>query len=216
MIRITLRKLTCLPLWSVSQAVIHDLQQHIVCTGPDAFLDFVEQHHAMRMLIDTVGQQTALVEADIARRRADQARNRMPLHIFGHVETDQFDAQRRSKLFCDLGLADAGRTREQIGANRLLRLAQAGARELDRGRERIDRLVLTEHHALERLFEMFQHLGIVLRTLFGGIRAMVAMVVSISFMPMVFLRLFSATSICAAGDSSITSIALSGSLRSWM
>ena len=45
---------------------------------------------------------------------------------------------------------------------------------------------------------------------------MVAIVVSISLMPMVFLRLFSATSICAAPNSSITSIALSGSLRSWM
>ena len=37
-------------------------------------------------------------------------------------------------------------------------------------------------------------------TLFGGIRAIVAIVVSISLMPMVFLRLFSATSICAAPD----------------
>jgi hypothetical protein len=53
-------------------------------------------------------------------------------------------------------------------------------------------------------------------TLFGGIRAIDAIVVSISLMPMVFLRLFSDTSICAAPDSSITSIALSGSLRSWM
>jgi hypothetical protein len=45
---------------------------------------------------------------------------------------------------------------------------------------------------------------------------MVAMVVSISLMPIVFLRRFSGRSICAAPDSSITSIALSGSLRSWM
>ena len=49
---------------------------------------------------------------------------------------------------------------------------------------------------------------------FGG--AIVAMVVSISLMPIVFLRRLSGKSICAAPDSSITSIALSGSLRSWM
>ena len=57
-------------------------------------LDFVEQQHAMRMLVDAVGQQAALVEADIARRRADQARNRVALHIFRHVEAQQFDAER--------------------------------------------------------------------------------------------------------------------------
>ena len=47
-------------------------------------------------------------------------------------------------------------------------------------------------------------------------RAIVAIVASISLMPIVFFRLASATSICEAPVSSITSIALSGSLRSWM
>ncbi len=50
--------------------------------------------------------------------------------------------------------------------------------------------------------------------LFGGMRAMVATVDSISLTPMVFLRRFSGTSICAAPLSSITSMALSGNLRS--
>ena len=53
-------------------------------------------------------------------------------------------------------------------------------------------------------------------TVFGGMRAMVATVASISFTVIFFLRLPSATSICEAPVSSITSIALSGSLRSWM
>jgi hypothetical protein len=47
-------------------------------------------------------------------------------------------------------------------------------------------------------------------------RAILAIVASISLMPMVFLRLFSGSSICEAPASSITSIALSGSLRSVM
>jgi hypothetical protein len=34
------------------------------------------------MLIDGVGEETALIVADIARRRADQAAHRVPLHIF--------------------------------------------------------------------------------------------------------------------------------------
>ena len=91
----------------------------------------------------------------------------MPLHVFGHVEAQQFDAERGGELLCDFGLADAGRTREQIAADRLLRLAQARARQLDRGRQRLDRLVLAEHHALQGLLEMLQHLGIVLRHALG-------------------------------------------------
>ena len=53
-------------------------------------------------------------------------------------------------------------------------------------------------------------------TLFGGMRAMVAMTCSTSLTPMVFLRLPSGSSICDAPVSSMTSMALSGSLRSLM
>jgi hypothetical protein len=53
-------------------------------------------------------------------------------------------------------------------------------------------------------------------TFFAGIRAMVAMVASISGTPITLRRLSSARSICEAPVSSITSIALSGSLRSAM
>jgi hypothetical protein len=53
-------------------------------------------------------------------------------------------------------------------------------------------------------------------TLFAGIRAMVEMTCSISLVVIVFLRLLGGTSICIAPTSSITSIALSGSLRSLM
>ena len=51
---------------------------------------------------------------------------------------------------------------------------------------------------------------------FGGMRAIVATVASMSLMPIVFLRRASGSSFCEAPDSSITSIALSGSLRSLM
>ena len=47
-------------------------------------------------------------------------------------------------------------------------------------------------------------------------RAMVATIASTSFTPIFFLRLASGSSICEAPASSITSIALSGSLRSLM
>ena len=53
-------------------AVVHHLQQDVEHVRV-RLLDLVEQKHAMRMLIDPVGQKTALIEPDIARRRADQA-----------------------------------------------------------------------------------------------------------------------------------------------
>src|SRR5580698_11076503 len=96
------------------------------------FLDLVEQQYAMRMLIDAVGEQASLIEANIAGWRADQPRNGMALHVFRHVEADHLDAKGGSQLLRDFGLADAGWAREQITADRLFRFAQAGACQLDR------------------------------------------------------------------------------------
>ena len=62
-------------------------------------------------LVICLGQQAALVEADVARRRADQARHRVALHVLRHVEADQLDAHAVGELARDLGLADAGRAR---------------------------------------------------------------------------------------------------------
>ena len=142
--------------------VIHDLQQDVEEVGM-GLLDLVEQQHAVRMLVDRVGQQPALVEADIARRRADQPRHRVPLHVFRHVEAGDLDAERAGELARHLGLADAGRAGEQIGADRLFGIAQAGARQLDRRDQRLDRRVLAEHHRLQVAVQVLQHLAIVAR-----------------------------------------------------
>jgi hypothetical protein len=92
MIRTTLRKSTLLAVVVGQLAVIHHLQQDVeqVRMG---LLDLVEQQHAVRVLVDAIGQQAALVEADIAGRRADQARDRVPLHVFRHVEAQHLHAQ---------------------------------------------------------------------------------------------------------------------------
>ena len=89
-------------------------------------LDLVEQENRMRRLVYGVRQQAALVEPDIARRRADQARDGMAFHIFRHVEAHQLDAERLGKLAGHLGLADTGWAGEQVVADRLFRLAKAG------------------------------------------------------------------------------------------
>ena len=94
-----------------------------------SLLDLVQQQHGMRMLVDGVGQQPALVEPDIAGRRADQAADGVPLHVLAHVEAGQVDAERAGKLARDLGLADAGRAAEQVVADRLLLRRAVPARD---------------------------------------------------------------------------------------
>jgi small-conductance mechanosensitive channel len=86
------------------RAVVHDLQQHVEDVRV-RLLDLVEQQHRVRLLRDRLGQQAALVEADVARRRADQAAHRMALHVLAHVEADQLDAEDVGELPRDLGLA---------------------------------------------------------------------------------------------------------------
>ena len=217
MIRMTLRKSTVLPLWSVS------FPWSITCSRMlnrswMRLLDLVQQQHRVRMLVDRVGQQAALVEADIARRRADQPRlTRVPLHVLRHVEADQLDAHGRGQLPRHLGLADAGRAAEQVVADRLLRLAQAGAGQLDRRGQRLDRLVLAEHHRLQVALQVAQRLLVVgrhaLRRDAGDLGDDLLDVAAASPSSAACAR---AAACGEAPTSSITSIALSGSLRSLM
>src|SRR5690348_10486403 len=57
-------------------------------------LDLVQEQHAVRMLVDRVGEQPALIEAHIARRGADKAGDGVTLHVLGHVEAGELDAER--------------------------------------------------------------------------------------------------------------------------
>ena len=107
-------------------AVVHHLQQDVEQVRM-RLLDLVEQQHAMRMLVDAVGQQPALVEADIARRRADQPRDRVLLHVLRHVEAQQLDAHEARELLRDFGLADA-RSGPRTGSSRSASPARAARR----------------------------------------------------------------------------------------
>ena len=97
MIRMTLRKSLLRPLLSVSVRVVHHLQQDVEDVRV-RLLDLVEQHDAVRVLVDRVGELAALIEADVARRRADQPRHRVLLHVLGHVEADELDAEHGREL----------------------------------------------------------------------------------------------------------------------
>ena len=148
-------------------AVIHDLQQDVEHIRMRLF-DLVEQQHRMGVLVDRVGQQAALVEPDIAGRCADQTRDRMAFHVFRHIETRQFHAERIGELAGDLGLADTGRAGEQVRADRLVRFAQPGTGELDGRCQRIDGAVLAEDHTFEIGIQRLERLLVGARHAFRG------------------------------------------------
>ena len=77
-------------------AVVHHLQQDVEQVRV-RLLDLVQQQHAVGMLVDRVGEQPTLVEADITRSGAPIKRLiGVALHVLGHVEADQLHAERGS------------------------------------------------------------------------------------------------------------------------
>ncbi len=127
----------------VGQApVLQDLQEDVEDVRV-RLLDLVEQEHAVRLAPHGLGELAALVVADVAGRRADEARHRVLLHVLGHVDADHrvlVAEQELGERAGQLGLADARRAEEDERAGRPLRVLQAGARAPDRLRDDLDRL----------------------------------------------------------------------------
>ena len=93
------------------------------------------------------GQITAFLVADVSRRRADEARDRMLLHELRHVDADQvifrIEQELRERL-AKLGLADARGPEEQERAIRPLGIAEARALAADRVRDEAHGFVLAD------------------------------------------------------------------------
>jgi hypothetical protein len=96
-------------------SVVQHLQQHVEDVRV-RLLDFVQQDHAVRLAADGLGQISALLVPDVARRRADEPRDRMPLLELRHVDPDEmlFRVEHEfGQRLAELGLADAGGAQEQ-------------------------------------------------------------------------------------------------------
>ena len=133
--------------------VVHHLEQDVVDVRV-RLLDFVEQQNRVGGAADRVGEQSTLVEANVAGRGADQPGDRVLLHVLAHVEAGEGDAEHLGELTRELRLADPGGSREQEAADRPLQGTETRAPQLDRGGDRADRLVLAEDHGLELFFEV--------------------------------------------------------------
>ena len=69
-------------------AVIQDLQQGVKDLGMGLF-NLVKQDHRIGAAADSFGQLAAFLVPHVARRRADEAGDRMLLHVFGHIQPNQ-------------------------------------------------------------------------------------------------------------------------------
>src|SRR4051812_11498739 len=150
------------PALGVRQApVLQDLQEDVEDVRV-RLLDLVEQEHAVRLPAHGLGELAALVVADVARGRADQARHGVLLHVLGHVDAHhrvlvaEEELRERPR---ELRLADARRAEEHERPGRPLRVLEARTRAADRLRDDLDGGVLPD----DALVELFLHAHELLR-----------------------------------------------------
>ena len=121
--------------------------------------DFVEQNDRVGFAADRFGQLAAFFEADIAGRRTEQARHRVLLLIFGHVDAnhvvlvvEQVFRERAGEF----GLADACGAEEDETADRAIGIFQAGTGADDGLGDSDDRFVLADDTLVQLVFKMQQ------------------------------------------------------------
>jgi hypothetical protein len=86
----------------------------------------------MRLFRDRFNQKAGLFKADIARRRTDQPAHAMAFHIFGHIETNQLNAERKSELTRYFCFTNAGWPRKQERADGFVGFSQSRVCYFDR------------------------------------------------------------------------------------
>jgi len=120
-------------------------------------------------LPDRLGELAALVEADVAGRRADQSADVVALHELAHVDLDERVLAAEHELgqrLGQFGLADAGGAEEDERADRPLGILQASTGASNRLRHDLDRFLLAD----DPLVEIVLHVQEPLRLLLGDSR----------------------------------------------
>ena len=128
--------------------------------------DFVEQHHGIGLTAHLFRQLAAFIVTHISGRRTDQAGHCVPLHVFGHIDSDH-GVLIAEHGFCQrlaqLRLAYAGRAEEQEAANGALGILQTHTTPADGAGHSLYGLVLPHHALMQGILHVQQALSLVLR-----------------------------------------------------
>ena len=140
-----------------NMAVVQNLQQHIEHIGV-GLLYLVEEHHAIGLAADLLGELAGLIVANIAGRRTDDAAYGVLLHKLGHIQTHQTLGRVEEiigKALYQLGLANAGAAHKDEG-NGLALCGKSDAVALDGAANGIHSLVLTHDMLLQSAVKLTQ------------------------------------------------------------
>ena len=123
-------------------------------------LDLIEEDHGVGLSPDRLRELSSLLVADIAGGRADQAGDRILLHILRHVDPHHriliVEEILRERLR-ELRLSDTGGAEEEEGADRLRRILDARFRAENRIGDPPHRVILSDQSLMELLIQM-EHL----------------------------------------------------------
>ena len=153
-----LRKSTVRPCPSVRRPSSSSCSSDVEHVGV-GLLDLVEQDHRVGTAAHGLGELPALVVADVAGRRPDEARHRVLLHVLGHVDPDHVRLvveQEVGQRPRQLGLAHAGRPQKDERADRAVRILQPGAGPANGVGDGRHRLVLADDAVVESLLHVQQ------------------------------------------------------------
>src|SRR5204862_5315973 len=115
-------------------------------------LDLVEEHDRVVLATHGLGELTAFVKADIARRRADEPADVVALHELAHVDLDERVLAAEHELgegLRELGLSHSGGPEEDERADGTLGILQPGTRTTHGLGNDLDRLLLPDDPVVE-------------------------------------------------------------------
>src|SRR5215216_6678013 len=144
--------------------VLKDLQHDVEDVGV-GLLDLVEENDRVGTPADLLGELAALVVADVAWRRTDETRDRVALHVLGHIEPDHgvlVAEEVFGERTGELGLADSCRTEKDERAAGTVRVFYAGEGTPYGAGYGLNSLVLPDDAPVQGVFHLQQTRGLFL------------------------------------------------------
>ena len=151
-------------------AVVQYLQKDVEHVRVRLF-HFIKEDDAVRLAAHGLGELAALLVAHVSRRRADQTRDGVLLHVLGHVDAHEVlfvVEQRLRQRLGQLRLAYARGSEEEERADGPVRVLYAGARAEDGFGDFLHGLVLPDHALMEDAGQTEQLLALALDQLGNG------------------------------------------------